>query len=94
MKNSNKQLSVRLNGKPVGILSLTATGRMRFKYLASATMAISKSLPVQEESYSHRACEAYFAGLLPESSRAKKAIAHQFSANPNSTFSLLKGDRE
>jgi serine/threonine-protein kinase HipA len=90
MKNSVKQLSVRLNGQPVGIFSQTTTGRMRFKYLPGTKMAISNSLPIQEESYSHKACEAYFAGLLPESSRAKKAIARQFDANPNSTFSLLK----
>jgi serine/threonine-protein kinase HipA len=90
MKKSAKQLSVRLNGQPVGIFSQTVTGRMRFKYLPEATKAISNSLPIQTDAYSHKACEAYFAGLLPESSRAKKAIAHQFDANPNSTFSLLR----
>ena len=90
MKKSAKQLSVRLNGNPVGIFSQTATGRMRFKYLPETTKAISNSLPIQTEAYSHKACEAYFAGLLPESSRAKKAIARLFDANPNSTFSLLR----
>jgi HipA-like protein len=81
MKNSVKQLSVRLNGQPVGIFSQTTTGRMRFKYLPGATRAISNSLPIQGESYSHKACEAYFAGLLPESSRAKKAIALDFGTS-------------
>lgn len=84
-----KTLSVRLNGTPVGNFIQTAQGRMQFKYLSDATRQISLSLPTRSEAYSHRACEAYFAGLLPESSHAKKAIALQFNANPNSVFSML-----
>ena len=90
MSNSKKNLSVRLNGKPVGLFSQTAEGRMRFKYLLEADQPISVSLPIQTAAYSHKACEAYFAGLLPESSRARQAIALQFNANPNSTYSLLQ----
>ncbi len=62
---------------------------MRFKYLHDASMAISLSLPLQPTAFSHKACESYFGGLLPESSNARNAIGQQFNANPNITFSLL-----
>ena len=90
MTSNKKQLFVLMNADLVGIFSQTSAGRMRFKYASQAQRAISISLPVQTDAYSHKQCEAYFAGLLPENSRAKQAIARQFEANPNSTFSLLR----
>lgn len=90
MKTVSKELSVRLNGRPAGSLIQTTEGRMRFKYLHDASMAISLSLPIQPTAFSHKACDSYFDGLLPESSNARNAIGQQFNANPNSTFSLLK----
>jgi y4mF family transcriptional regulator len=39
--HEKNQLSVRLNGEPVGILEQTPTGKMTFTYDASATQAVS-----------------------------------------------------
>lgn len=83
-------LSVRLHGIPIGTLEQDLHGRMNFRYLPDARRSLSLSLPLQQTSYDHHACEAYFGGLLPESEAARKAIAIRFGANPRNIFSLLK----
>lgn len=83
------QLSVRLNGIPVGILEEIDQHEMRFHYLDGVVRPISLSLPIEESPFGHLACESYFGGLLPEGVEAKKAIGRKFDVNPNSTFSLL-----
>lgn len=87
---SGKQLSVRLHGHPVGILSQDDTGRMAFDYLPEAQAPVSLGMPLREEPYDHACCVAYFGGLLPESMEARKAIAKQYGANANNDFSLLR----
>src|SRR6185312_203532 len=87
---ANKQLSIRLNGKPVGILEQLPTGKMLFTYSHSATQAISVSMPVREEPYDEIPTEAYFGGLLPESETVKKIIGKRYGISPHNNFSLLQ----
>lgn len=83
-------LSVLLNGKPVGILEQTLTGKMQFTYEDSAAQAISFSMPLRQEAYEESACQAFFGGLLPESDAARRAIGKHYGISPNNTFALLK----
>lgn len=83
-------LSVRLSGLPIGILSRTKEGEMRFVYLDSTKSPISLSMPINNFAYGNLACESYFGGLLPESEDVKKAIGREYKINPNSTFDLLR----
>lgn len=85
-----KRLSVRLYGKPVGVLEQDVIGKMHFTYLPEATQPLSLSLPLQESAYGQEVCEAYFGGLLPEGEPARRAIGMRFGINPKNTFSLLK----
>lgn len=73
----SKQLSVRLHGKPIGVLTQNTFGRMEFSYLQGSDGAghpLSCSMTSKEKTYDHHACEAYFGGLLPEGDAAQ-AIA-------------------
>lgn len=90
MAQTNKQLSVRLNGMPVGVLEQDLSGKMRFRYLPDASQSISFSLPLSAEVFEHKICGAYFGGLLPESDRVRNLIAKKYNINPNNDFSLLK----
>ncbi len=86
----NKKLSVRLYGKPVGILEQDLSGNMNFRYLSDAVGSLSLSLPLREEPYPDLACKAYFGGLLPESETIRKAIGKRFNINHKNDFSLLQ----
>lgn len=66
------QLSIRLQGEPVGILKQTSTGKKTFTYNSNPFMPISVSMPIREQPYGEMQCEAFFGGLLPESEAAKK----------------------
>ncbi len=60
-----KKLSVRLHGKPIGILTQNTFGRMEFSYLQGADGAVSPlscSMTAKEKVYEDNACEAYFGG--------------------------------
>lgn len=85
-----KQLSVRLHGKPIGVLEQLPTGKMVFVYNTSAKEPISYSMPITDKAYQHAHCEAYFGGLLPESDTVKKIIARQYGISANNIFFLLK----
>lgn len=89
-KNTDKQLSVRLYGEPAGILTQTLTGKLSFTYLESAKTHLSIAMPIQTKSYDTSHCDAFFGGLLPESTEARKAIAKRHSISPNNDFALLK----
>ena len=86
----DRQLSVRLYGKHIGILSQDQSGRMGFKYASSAQVPLTLSMPLTEQTYDHAVCEAYFGGLLPEGESARLAIGKSFGVNSKNTFSLLK----
>lgn len=87
---TDKQLSVRLHGTPIGTLMQTPLGKMNFVYEKNAKQAISIGMPLSDETYYEEQCEAFFGGLLPESETTKKLIGKQFGINPNNSFSLLK----
>lgn len=86
----DKLLIVRLNGRELGILEQTPTGKMAFRYRQGAERPLSLAMPVRLEAYDDDACTAYFGGLLPESDAARKAIARFYEANANNDFSLLR----
>lgn len=86
----NNQLSVRLQGKKIGILEQTRAGKMIFTYNTSATQAISMSMPVRAEPYDEVESEAYFSGLLPESEVVKKIIGKKYGISHHNNFALLK----
>lgn len=76
----SKQLSVRLYGKPIGILEQLETGRLAFCYTSGASSPLSVAMPIREKPYDHHACEAFFGGLLPESEQTRKIIGKKFCA--------------
>jgi serine/threonine-protein kinase HipA len=84
------QLSVRLQGEPVGILEQTSTGKKAFTYDSTAVMPISVGMPIREEPYGELQCEAFFGGLLPESETVKKIIGKKYGISPNNSFALLR----
>lgn len=84
---SDDILSVRLCEQPVGTLRLHS-GSMLFNYEAR-TRPLSLSMPISEESYKNKSCEAFFGGLLPEPVETKKLIARLYGLRSNSSFSLL-----
>lgn len=90
MANKDKQLSVRLHGKPVGILEQDFGGKIIFTYLNEAREPLSLSLPLSEEPYIGKKCTPYFGGLLPESEHVRKAIAKKYGISARNDFSLLK----
>ncbi len=85
-----KQLSVRLYGKPVGTLEQLSSGKLSFCYDHSAHQMISVGMPIRDEPYVGVQCEAFFGGLLPESETVKKIIAKRYGISHMNTFSLLK----
>ncbi len=85
-----KQLSIQLNGKHVGILEQTPSGKMAFTYDASATQMISIGMPIRKEPYGDIQTNAYFGGLLPESDTVRIIIGKRYGISPNNPFSLLK----
>jgi len=86
----DKVLSVRLNGKFIGILGQNTMGDMIFTYNSDVSQPLSLSLPIKEEPYIGTVCKAYFGGLLPESDKTRIAIGQKFGINPNNDFSLLR----
>jgi serine/threonine-protein kinase HipA len=90
MTTDDKALAVRLYGERIGLLEQTATGKMRFTYLAESARPLSIGMPVQPEPYDEVRTEAYFGGLLPESEMARKAIGKRYGVNYHNSFSLLK----
>lgn len=84
-----KQLSVRLNGIEVGILSLV-NGKMEFVYNENATQPISLSLPIQKEPFKEKLCRSFFGGLLPENPNMRELLAKKYNININNDFKLLK----
>lgn len=84
-----KQLSVRLNGIEVGILSLV-NGKMEFVYNENANQPISLSLPIQKEPFKEKLCRSFFGGLLPENPNIRDLLAKKYNININNDFKLLE----
>jgi len=86
------ELSVWLFNNSVGTLRFEA-GRLSFCYEPSWTarldaVALSASLPLQEEPFDDRTTRPFFAGLLPEG-RMRNLIAQQFHVSSQNDFALL-----
>ncbi|MFV0625910.1 MAG: type II toxin-antitoxin system HipA family toxin [Alphaproteobacteria bacterium] len=62
---------------------------LSFKYLETATKAISLSLPLKNESYGDRETRGFFESLLPEGD-IRKAIAKYEGVSENNPFALLR----
>lgn len=71
------KLDVWLEGKmtPVGTLERLADKTLRFTYSADATLPISASMTVRQESYGDAACVAYFGNLLFEGQALEHVVA-------------------
>ncbi|WP_456280874.1 type II toxin-antitoxin system HipA family toxin [Cupriavidus sp. JZ107] len=87
-----RELEVWLQRSRVGTLSLSH-GRLRFAYSTDwlqrpDALALSCSLPLQEEPFDDFAARAFFAGLLPEG-RLRRLIAQQFHVSVQNDFALL-----
>lgn len=84
-------LEVYMNDELVGHLRQDLDAGMTFKYISEAKNQLSLSLPIRSEPYAEKECKNFFDALLPESERARRAIANHYGAtNSNSPFSLLK----
>lgn len=92
----SRHLSVRLNGRPAARLSNVSDGRLQLSYLddwlsdTAAAYPLSLSLPLQEEPHSGTSVEAFFGGLLPDSTQHRKRIAEIFHVSAGNDFSLLE----
>lgn len=84
------ELSVRLYGKPVGILEQTQSGQKMFRYDNDTVTPISVGMPIRAEPYGEPQCEAFFGGLLPENEAAKQFIGKMYGISPGNSFALLK----
>ncbi|MDX2163913.1 MAG: type II toxin-antitoxin system HipA family toxin [Gammaproteobacteria bacterium] len=84
------QLSIRLHGKPVGVLEQDSVGKKKFHYNEDTKIPISLGMPIREENYDDEQCEAFFGGLLPESETARRIIGKKYGVSPTNSFALLK----
>lgn len=93
MENNNT-LSVRMHGKPIGILE-QKHGKMYFRYLEpfpTSQISISHSLPLstEERVFSESECKPFFEGLLPDSEIAREVIARRHGISARNSFRLLQ----
>ncbi|MBR1373694.1 HipA N-terminal domain-containing protein, partial [bacterium] len=87
---SEKQLSVRLYGNPIGVLKQDEAGKISFSYNPDASFAISHSLPLQTKPFEEKQCLPFFNGLLPENEETRKTLASMFRISATNDFSLLE----
>lgn len=83
------ELDVYLNEDLAGKLS-TVDGGMQFSYAGDVRRRISVGMPVEQATFGDAHCEAFFGGLLPEASDARKALGRRFGISGENTFSLLR----
>ena len=86
------ELEVWLFNERVGTLALM-DGRLTFRYAAGwlkqpNAIALSCSLPLQDEPFDDRTARPFFAGLLPEG-RMRHLITQQFHVSAQNDFALL-----
>lgn len=90
----HKRLSVLLGGTLVGYFEQNAHGKNVFKYAAdylasSHSMAISVSLPLQEQAFDDKTTHNFFAGILPEDQQ-RQTIAYNLGISANNDYSMLE----
>ena len=87
-------LFVYMNGRKVGCLTRSSSGRLLFTYgqewLGSELRRpLSLSMPLSPEAYSGDVVESYFDNLLPDSQPIRNRIQARFAASSNRCFDLL-----
>ncbi len=88
-----KVLDVYFHEKIIGLLEQDNNGDMRFTYSSNwlndpNAVKISCSLPLQENTFKRKECQAFFGGILPEDNQ-RKIIAKNLGISANNDFSML-----
>jgi len=92
MLKKTKSLNVFLNTILVGQLKKATNGEVSFKYdgdWIENGLEISRSLPLQEETYRGEVVSRYFDNLLPDNEEIKGLVATKFGAESTRAFDLL-----
>lgn len=85
-----RTLDVYLHSNLAGHLLQNDGGQTVFSYAANYSgLPLSHSLPVRKESFSHRECLGYFAGILPEGNK-REIIARNLGISARNDFSMLE----
>ncbi len=89
-----RTLNVYFDREPVGQLIQDDGGQMTFKYDASwlgksEPIALSRSLPLREETFTQKECRGFFGGALPEEDN-RKVIARILGISDNNDFAMLE----
>lgn len=89
----DRVLDVYLHESRVGQLTQDESGRLAFAYAADwladdRAETLSRSLPLQEIPFDHRATRPFFAGLLPEAEKRDR-IARSLGVSEKNDFALL-----
>ncbi|MCM2358462.1 MAG: type II toxin-antitoxin system HipA family toxin [Geobacteraceae bacterium] len=87
-------LYVFMNGRKVGRLTKTSSGRLQFSYFEEwlswdLGRPLSLSLSLTQETYAGEVVENYFDNLLPDSQPIRNRIQARFAARSNRCFDLL-----
>lgn len=87
-------LYVYMNGRKVGQLTRTSSGKLRFSYCEEwldweLRRPLSLSMPLTQEPNTGDLVENYFDNLLPDSQPIRNRIQARFSARSNRSFDLL-----
>ncbi|MDD3293633.1 MAG: HipA N-terminal domain-containing protein [Geobacteraceae bacterium] len=83
-----------MNGRKVGQLTRTSSGKLRFSYGEvwldwELRRPLSLSMPLTQEPYTGDLVDNYFDNLLPDSQTIRNRIQARFSARSNRCFDLL-----
>jgi len=89
-----RNLNVYYDREPVGQLIQDDGGQMTFKYDASwlgkpEPIALSRSLPLREETFTQKECRGFFGGTLPEEGN-RKVIARILGISDKNDFAMLE----
>lgn len=89
-----RSLDVYLLNQFIGRLEQNADGDMVFQYLESwlarpNAVALSQSLPLRAEHFSHRECRAFFGGMLPEG-QVREKVARNLGISARNDVRMLE----
>lgn len=89
-----KRLTVYLNGERVGTLDEDDSGLLEFRYAAEwldrpDAMPLSRSLPLQSESFRGKHARPFFAGILPDEG-PRQQIADVLGISERNDFAMLE----
>lgn len=90
----SSDLHVFMNGRTVGRLTRTSSGKLQFSYCEEwlsweLGRPLSLSMPLTQEPYAGEVVENYFDNLLPDSQPIRNRIQARFAARSNRCFDLL-----